>query len=159
MKFFKLALMLAISSNAVADESQDDWRKTGSDKEKLDNVVRVIPGASNLMLQMGERYKNLYWAGKQGKWEFAKYQVEEMEELIKTLLITRPKRAATARDFLKSGFIKFEKAFETKDTGAFFGAFEHMRQECMTCHRRNDHAFVKLPGKPGRGQSPVLDSK
>lgn len=157
MKYIALLLAALFSLNAIADT--DDWRKTGTDKEKLDNLVRVIPGASNIMLEMGERYKNLYWAGKQKKWEFAEYQIEEMEELIEVLLVTRPKRAATAQDFLNNGFIKFEKAIADKDEATFFKAFEHMRSECMVCHRRNDHAFVTLPAKPGRGQSPVLDSE
>lgn len=109
------------------------------------------------MIQMGDRYKNLYWAGKQAKWQFAEYQVEEMESLIKTLMITRPKRAATAQQFLDSGIGKLRTAFERKDSKAFFSAFEYTRGRCMTCHGQNDHAFIVLPEIPGRGSSPVLD--
>lgn len=157
MKHTTLWLLLGLSFSVQADSGENDWRKHGSDSEKLGNVVKVIPGASNIMLQMGERYKNLYWAGKQGKWLFAEYQVEEMQELMKTLIITRPGRATTARDFLQSGFTKLDPAITTQNEAGFLRAFEHMRQQCMVCHQRNDHAFVTLPPVPGRGQSPVLD--
>lgn len=153
----KAVFICSVSVSAVQSATVEDWRKTGSDQQKLQNVIAVIPGASNLMIEMGERYKNLYWAGKQGKWQFAEYQVEEMEALLKTLMITRPKRAATAQQFLDSGFGKLKSAFERKDSTAFFTAFEYMRGRCMTCHGQNDHAFIVLPEVPARGSSPVLD--
>ena len=103
-------LMLPLS----AEDTTSDWRKTGSHEDKLNNVVKVIPSTADIMFQMGERYRNLYWAGKQGKWEFAQYQTEEMQSLIKKLIVTRPQRAATARTFLNDAFTGFEEAIEQK---------------------------------------------
>lgn len=152
-----LYLMIFMSMQIGSIAQAGDWRKTGSDKQKLNNVVKVMPGASNIMLQMGERYKNLYWAGMQEKWKFAEYQVEEMQSLIKTLTITRPKRAATAEKFLKAAFGGFPVAIENKSWSAFTQAFESMRQACMECHVENDHAFVTLSKKPSKVGSPVLN--
>ena len=115
MRALVLFGILLASGHSVAESVQGDWRKTGSNDEKLDNVVQVIPSAADIMFQMGERYRNLYWAGKQGKWEFAKYQTEEMQSLVKKLIITRPKRAATAKTFLLDAFEGFEVAFKNKD--------------------------------------------
>ena len=157
MRTLLLIVTLLATAHVIAETGNDDWRKTGNDKEKLDNVVQVIPSAADIMFQMGERYRNLYWAGKQGKWEFAQYQTEEMQSLIKKLIITRPKRAATARVFLLDGFKGFEEAISQKDWGKFQSAFEHMRERCMTCHVQNDHAFVLLNKTPVKGNSPVLD--
>lgn len=152
-----LVLMTLAPLLHAAEEKTVDWRKTGSDREKIDNLVEVVPGASNIMLQMGERYRNLYWAGKQGKWQFAEYQIEEMDDLINTLMITRPKRAATAKEFLDTGFSKFPDAIASKDWKQFSAAFTHLRQSCMTCHGKNDHAFITLPAAPRKGNSPVID--
>jgi len=95
-----ISFLLVAQSTVVAMEDHQDWRKSANIEEKVNQMTKVIPSASNIMIQMGERYKNLYWAAKMGKWEFANYQVEEMQELIKTLQITRPKKADTASEFL-----------------------------------------------------------
>ncbi len=147
--------MGGISTAALASD-YEDWRKTATQEQKVDNMVKVLPGASVVMLQMGERYKNLYWAAKKGKWEFAEYQMEEMDDLINTLIITRPKRAKTAKIFMESAFSQFGPAIEAKNHSQFRAAFEHMRQQCMACHEANDHAFIVLPKKPPASNSPVL---
>ena len=157
MKSILLIVSLLITSHVIAQTGNDDWRKTGSNEEKLNNVVEVIPSAADIMFQMGERYRNLYWAGKQGKWEFAQYQTEEMQSLVKKLIITSPKRADTAKVFLADAFDGYEKAIKDKDWGKFQNAFESMRVRCMACHIQNEHAYVVLNKQPMKGNSPVLD--
>ncbi len=156
-----LAISLSLAAgNALASSAApvaDDWRKGASDDEKLAHLTEVMRGASNLMIEMGERYKNLYWAAKQGKWAFAEYQREEMQDLVETLTITRPGRAATAQVFLDEGFRALDEALPSKDWGRFNAAFEAMRGQCMTCHQANDHAFIELPAVPPMGTSPILD--
>lgn len=148
-----LGLCLSLYASGAA---ADDWRKSAPTENKVDNLVKVMPGAANLMIEMGFRYQNLYWAARQGKWEFAEYQAEEMEGLLETLMITRPKRAKTAKAFLKTGFGVLEPALKARDARGFEAAFEKMRQACMTCHQQNEHAFITLP-LPKRAYSPVLN--
>ncbi len=155
MKYI-LCLLLTLSAT-ISHASNDDWRKSDNDKEKLNKIIKVIPSTSDIMFQMGERYKNLYWAAKQGKWAFAEYQLEEMEGLIKTLMITRPKRGETAANFLAYGLNGYEDAIENKNWAAFQKAFSKMRQACEHCHKQNRHAFIKLQKTPAKGSSPVLD--
>lgn len=147
------ACAMVIATTAWAD---DDWRKTAPVDKKVTNLVEVMPGAATLMIEMGFRYQNLYWAAKQTKWEFAQYQAEEMEGLVKTLMITRPKRAKTADVFLRTGFKDVQAAIKARDLTRFETGFEKMRQACMTCHQQNEHAFVTLP-LPKRAYSPVLN--
>ena len=157
MKTIYLLAFFMLMNPLLAHSTDNDWRKTGSDKEKLNNVVKVIPSTADIMFQMGERYRNLYWAGKQGKWEFAQYQTEEMQSLIKELILTRPNRAATAQAFLLDAFKGFENAIEQKDWPKFQNAFALMREQCMICHRQNEHAFIVLNKTPPKGNSPALD--
>ncbi len=157
MNILLIAIVLLATGQVQAATDNRDWRQGGTDKERLENVVRVIPSAADIMFQMGERYRNLYWAGKQGKWKFAQYQTEEMHRLIEKLIITRPNRAATAETFLRDAFEGFEIAITDKDWKKFTAAFEHMRERCMACHIQNEHAFVELNKRPAKGNSPVLD--
>lgn len=163
MNFRSLLLggVMALGSfGAVADEdkgAKNDWRKSGSDKKKLEQLVKTVPSTSRIMLQMGERYKNLYWAAKLGKWEFAEYQLEEMEDLIELLQITRPERAATAEVFLEQGLEPLEKALSQRRWESFYKGFSHMGEQCMKCHADNDHAFITLPTDPKTAASPVLN--
>lgn len=157
LHFIITVALLVILPTAIANEPGHDWRKSATDQQKIDHLVKVIPGASVIMQATGQRYKNLYWAAWQKKWQFAEYQIEEMQGLIKTLIISRPKRAATAKDFLNTAFDQYDQAIKNKDWSQFATAFEHMRNACMTCHSKNQHKFITLPSRPARGDSPVLD--
>lgn len=153
MKYWLVAFLVVYSGIAAAD-----WRKTGSQDQQVEQLVRSLPGAAHVMFELGERYKNLYFAARQEKWEFAEYQVEEIESLVKRLKITRPKRAATATVFLQSVFPELHQAVAKKDWESFHPAFEVMRQQCMACHVSNNHGFIRLP-TPSAASSPVLSSK
>jgi len=155
MKYLLCFLLSINMASSYADS--DDWRKSADDDEKLENVIKVIPSTSDLMFQMGHRYQNLYWAAKQGKWEFADYQIEEMQSLIKKLMITRPKRRETADNFLGYAFNGYEDAIENKDWPRFQKAFDKMRLACERCHKQNGHEFIKLQKTPAKGHSPALD--
>lgn len=160
MKFGNVGWVVLLSmvvGTAFAANGAQDWRKTGSTSKKLEKLVEALPVASNIMIEMGERYKNLYWAAKQEKWEFAEYQVEEMEELIAKLKVTHPELRKTANEFLGSVYPRLPKAIKTRNWEKFTIAFEDMRTECMACHGKNEHGFITLPPIPKKASSPVLD--
>ncbi len=151
-------ISLSVWIGAQADsKGANDWRKTANTEDKVERLVKVMPGASNLMLQLGDRYRNLYWAAKQDQWEFAEYQAEEMKDLVETLQITRPKRAATAQEFLDASYPAIIEAAGSGDRSRFGKAFADLRAACMDCHVKNDHAFIVLPKAPRSAPSPVFD--
>lgn len=149
-------LTLAACAGAQA-EPEADWRKSDSQARKLEMLTRALPSASRIMIEMGERYKNLYWAGKLGYWEFAEYQLEEMEALVELLQVTSPKHAADAEAFLEAAFEGLEEAVEQRDWEPFERGFARLRAECMACHAKHDHGFIRLPEAPKTASSPVLD--
>jgi len=158
LTIYLIFLVMTASGIATAnDEPGQDWRRTAPLDEKVQKLVKVMPGASNLMLQMGDRYRNLYWAARLGQWKFAEYQAEEMEDLVETLEITRPKRAATSREFREKMFPKIIEAAGSGDWKQFLQTFRGLRAACMDCHKKNDHAFVILPVEPKSAPSPVLN--
>ena len=147
--------MLGLAGTAAA-ETATDWRQGNELAPKVERLVEVLPNAGNIMIEVGARYQNLYWAAKQGKWDFAGYQAEEIRELIEKLQITRPKRAATAGEFLHAVYPMLPAAVKTREWKKFEAAFEKMRHECMACHGKNEVGFVQLP-VPRRASSPVLN--
>lgn len=147
---------VGLSGMTAVAEPEADWRKSADTPQKVERLVEALPSAANIMIEMGERYRNLYWAAKQGKWEFAVYQTEEIRELLEKLQIVRPKRAASAREFLGAVFPMLPEAVKMRDWKKFEAAFEKMRHECMACHGKNEMGFVQLP-VPKRATSPVLN--
>lgn len=137
----------------------DDWREKATAEEQLANVVKLVPGAAHWMIEMGERYKNLYWAARQEKWEFAAYQAEEIEKLVETMMLARPGRAASARRFLEDVFPALHEVIATRQWNSFEPAFRQLNAACMACHVREDHAFVQIPPEPATASSPVLNLK
>ena len=134
-----------------------DWRKEGSADTQLANLVGLVPGTSHWMFEIGERYKNLYWAAKLDHWDFAQYQVEEIEKLVQIVQLARPKRADTAQEFLNNGIPAIQTGVESKNWETFQQTFGEMQQSCMVCHAKNDHAFITLPSQPKTASSPVLN--
>lgn len=134
-----------------------DWRDSASDDEKLAGLIGLIPNTAVWMQQMGYRYGDLYFAARQEKWDFAAYQAEEMEKLIKYVELARPKRAATAQEFRAAVFPKLHEEIAKRDWDAFVAAFDSLASECMSCHVKNEHGFIALPNPPHRSHSPVLD--
>jgi len=155
-----LWIALSILGAAVVPASASgagDWRKQGSEREQLDALVELVPGTSHWMIEMGERYKNLYWAAKLEKWEFAAYQAEEMESLILTVARARPSRAASAEQFRQNVFPWLHEQVRRRDWESFQAGFQKLNSECMACHIREDHPFVTIPLEPITPSSPVLN--
>lgn len=159
MKTFMIVLLPFCLMTATQSHADNyiDWRKTGTKTEKQTNLIKALPGTSTHMMQVGDRYRNLYWAAKQNKWEFANYQLEEIQELLKMVGITRPKRKSTAEQFLAKAFTLFPDAIKNKDQQQFYKAFQNMRSECLNCHAANKHSFITLPTTPNKSNSLVLE--
>ncbi len=156
LKYCCYAVLLCVATGIPAAATAQDWRKNVSTVKKVEKLIEVMPATGNIMIEMGERYKNLYWAAKLGQWEFANYQAEEMEELIDKLKITRPELAETANEFLKKSYPHVFQIVKLRDWSKFLVMFENLRNECMACHSKNGHGFIGLP-IPKQSSSPVLN--
>lgn len=144
LKTLALAAGLPLAGPTMAD-SDDRSNRT------------ALPSASHIMIEVGARYQNLYWAAKLGQWQFAEYQVEELQKQIELLKDVHPKFAPSAAIFLDHAFEGFGIAFEEESWTRFERAFDGMRGQCIACHGRNDHGFIVPPGKPATAPSPILN--
>jgi hypothetical protein len=77
----------------------EGWLK-GSANEKFVTVARQLRGFDVTMVEVGYRYQELYWAGIDENWDYARYQIEKMETTLKDGFARRPKREELGTHFL-----------------------------------------------------------
>jgi hypothetical protein len=148
-------LLLAACSPKEEDppSGRDGWLK-GTPHEKLDVVAKQLRGFDMTMVETGYRYQELYWAGTDGNWEYAAYQVEKIKQAIEYGLERRPKRAGSAETFLKEGLPPMEKLVKEKDSVGFLAAYEMLTKQCNACHKEEEVPFFTIK-PPLHRQSPV----
>jgi len=145
------AIAQGADSTAVAPPAQ--WLK-GSTDERFGAVERQMRGFDVAMIEVGYRYMELYWAGEDKNWDFAKYQVEKIRLATQNALERRPKRAASAAMF--DGPLKdVEDAIAKKDVTAFKQRFNSLTSTCNACHAAENLAFIKVGPPRDRAHSPV----
>jgi hypothetical protein len=113
------------------------------------------PGTGQVMIEMGFRYQNLYHAAKQGRWQFAAYQLEEMGELLEQLGEQRPAYTIQTNRVAQQGLLPVELALRDRHWSRFAERFDQLRQSCERCHIEQGHPYIKLP-IPEHATSPVL---
>jgi hypothetical protein len=107
-------------------------------------IEEQFSGFSATMREVSYRYEELYWAGMDGNWEYADYQLEHIEEALEAGIIRRPERALNADLFLKTGAQAMQVVIDNKDGEAFEQGFSHFRTACIDCHVREKVEFIPI---------------
>jgi hypothetical protein len=103
-----------------------------------------LRGFDVAMLETGHRYVDLYWAGRDGNWAAAAYQVEKIRLAIENGLERRPKRAASAAPFLTGPLASLGEAAAARDAVLFADRFEALTTACNACHAAEKVAFFEV---------------
>lgn len=117
----------------AAKPPPDPWLK-GSDNEKFHQVETQLRGFDVTMMEVGYRFTELYFAGKDRNWPYAKFQAEKIGHVIRLGLERRPKRALSAQPFLADELPAILQAVEKQTDDAFLSGMERLRAACMKCH-------------------------
>ncbi|MEH6346269.1 MAG: hypothetical protein V7785_14345 [Bermanella sp.] len=133
-----------------------DWRVTGTPAEQLKALVKVTPGTHHWMPEIAYRYQSLYWAGQQGKWEFAGYQARSMEKMIKRVANARAKRAPAIKHFRENVFPDLYQSVEKRNFEALKVSIAKTSAECMACHAKEGFAYITVPAVPPKPNNLVL---
>ena len=96
------------------------------------------------MKEVGYRYNELYWAGIDENWGYARYHLEKIKTAIDNGLERRPKRAASAQGFLEYSIPALMKTIQDKNKASFMKEFEIFRQSCNACHLQEKVEFMKV---------------
>lgn len=134
-----LLLLVVITTACKNDIPQGSWVK-GNKNEQLKTIETQFRGFDKTMVEVGYRYTELYWSGKDQNWDYAKYQLQKIDKSIRLGLKRRPKRAKSAQHFLKYVIPEMKKAIQSKDTVKFNKNFSMLRANCINCH-----TMEKLP--------------
>lgn len=146
------ALFLA-ACNYDRQEASGDWIK-GSEKERIRTIESQFRGFDQAMVETGYRYQELYWAGQDTNWDYAKYQLEKIELTIKNGLQRRPKRAPSATHFLTNVLPGMQRAISGADTAIFNKSFKVLTAGCNSCHAMEKVPFFTV-NIPTERQSPI----
>lgn len=99
------------------------------------------------MVEVGYRYKELYWAGIGMNWEYAQYQLDKMELAIKNGFERRPLREASGQKFVDESIPEMRNIINQRDTSLFKKEFLLFTSQCNHCHIKEALPFfrVELP--------------
>jgi hypothetical protein len=127
----------------------DTWIR-GDVEQRFGLVAKHLRGFDVAMVETGYRYGELYWAGEDGNWEYAAYQLDKIETAIANGIERRPKRAASA-SMLTPAIERLRAAVVGKHASGFADAFVVLTETCNTCHIAEKVAFVHVAPPPQRG--------
>ncbi len=107
-------------------------------RDQRNQLEHHLRGLDVAMVEVGYRFNELFFAGQDGNWDYAKYQIEKIELATRLAVERRPKRAASAEPFLAETIPIVKRAIEvarrTRDNPVFQDAMERLRMDCMKCH-------------------------
>jgi hypothetical protein len=126
--------------------SRSSWLQ-GTLDERFHQVERQLRGFDKTMVEVGYRFTELYFAGQDRNWDYAKYQLEKLETALRLGLERRPKRAASAQSFLSAALPAMEEVIEKAESKLFQAEIERLRSACMNCHVLEEVPYftVELP--------------
>jgi hypothetical protein len=130
---------------------------SGDSTRQTDSSRRVaLPHFGDQMEVIGRRFERLGRAGIARRWEFARYEQNEIRESIDELKSSPLPEDLEGLDVaqlvqaLATGALPaLDSALARQDSTAFRLAFRRVAQECNVCHQSAKRQFVEVPEKPG----------
>ncbi|HEY4580543.1 MAG TPA: hypothetical protein VIG89_05850, partial [Candidatus Acidoferrales bacterium] len=113
-----------------------------------------LRGLDVAMAEIGYRFTELYFSGKDRNWDYAKYQTEKIDLALRLALVRRPKRAKSSQPFLDEALPVVMKSVAARDEAAFAAAMNRLRTACMKCHTDEQVPYFTVEF-PDRRISPV----
>lgn len=95
------------------------------------------------MAEVGYRYGELHWAGKDRNWGYAAYQLDKIGLAMANGVERRPKRAASAR-MIEAPVTTLKHAIEARDGAGFDAAFLSLTATCNACHQAERVPFIRV---------------
>jgi len=119
------------------------WLLSGTSDERFARVAKHLRGFDVAMVEIGYRYGELYRAGQDDNWEYAKYQVDKIRTALKNGVERRPKRGPSAQ-ILDPALRRLEEAMVARDPALFNERFTALTATCNECHRVEEVPFVRV---------------
>jgi hypothetical protein len=136
------------------------------DRLRVDNRPVICTGAATdgqprygeVMTDVARHFEHLGRAGVARRWDYALFEVGELEEIFREdLPRAQPPDetggvdlAGLAASWRNTHPSELKESIRRQDPRAFGRAFEQAAMTCNGCHRETQHPFIEVPEKPGR---------
>ena len=116
----------------------------------LEELQRFVPGLGTIMPEIGNRCWKLYYAAKEGAWAMAEFQLAEINGLMRTGALTRPRYEDDLKGFAAETLGALKEPIQKKDFGAFDTAFKAMVDMANEYHEGVGRSYIvwTLPDMP-----------
>jgi len=152
MKIFLSTLMILIfgSCNQQAETNPMALQKQiDSLRRRLDNVYS--PGIGEYMSSIQTHHAKLWFAGKNGNWALANFEMEEIQESLDNI----QKHCADSPEIRSLPMIyppldSIKLSITQKNIVSFKSSFNLLTITCNNCHKLANHAFnvIRIPDAP-----------
>lgn len=149
-------LGIAIAAEVPGPPKAGGWlSKLPADKQ-IEAIDRQFRGFDMAMFETNYRYTEMYFAGIEGNWDYARYTGEKIAWAIKAGYERRPKRQANADEiFFQEAYPNVLDAIEKQDPTLFKQRIDELRGACNACHTAENVPFIHV-GIPSIKQTPLL---
>jgi hypothetical protein len=115
-----------------------------------DDLAAMQPGMARLMDEVSRRYWTLYYAAKAGNWDLARYMETELEKILKTASVARPKYREDIAAFVRDRLGPIGAAIDRKDWTGFDAAYRRGIDDSNMYHDKYNKRFIRfrLPDHP-----------
>ncbi len=118
-------------------------------RSRLDSAYK--PGLGEFMLSIQEHHAKLWFAGKNGNWDLADFEMGEIQETmgdIQKYCADRPE--ITSLPMIEPSLDSLKTAIVRKNTEEFKSSFILLTNTCNNCHKVTKHSFnvIKIPDLP-----------
>lgn len=114
-----------------------------------------VIGMGEIMGQNQMRHAKLWFAGSDGNWPLAQYEVDELHEGFDDVKAFHPtfKKMATAPmidEFVANPLAELDKAVKDRSPAEFTAGFDDLTNGCNGCHKQVGFGFnvIKRPTSP-----------
>jgi hypothetical protein len=108
-----------------------------------------VPGLGEFMSSAQVHHAKLWFAGTQGNWQLADFELDEIKETLEDAARFYPTDknlpiGQMIKQNLEPAFAQLKKVIDGKDVGSFPTAYDLMTKACNTCHAGTQHEFIRL---------------
>lgn len=150
--------LLAVSCSRPKDDTATA-EKLADVQKQLAQIQRDAfkPGLGEIMLMNQIRHAKLWFAGENGNWDLAKYELDEIKEGLADAAKYNPVHEDAPKPlteliprFMNVPVQRLEQAIANKDAEKFASAFDTLSASCNGCHQAAEHRFnvIKRPAAP-----------
>lgn len=143
-----IAGLLVLGFSAMAHAASEDLQK------QIDAVKAAIPKFAVPMREVGDRFRDMYYAAEGGNWGLAAYMSKYMNAAMNPAKLTKPAEYPDWVNFYSKTFDPVNKAIMAQDFKAFDKEYKAVINECNSCHQGMGYGFIKVvpltaPADPG----------